>query len=95
VVEEKMRYVAKLTSKGQVTIPKPVRDHLGLAPGDYLVFEVDGDRLDVTKAPVAPTEDFEALAERIAQRFEERGISRDDVAEAIRWARQEKDASDS
>jgi AbrB family looped-hinge helix DNA binding protein len=27
-----------VTSKGQVTIPKPVREHLGLAPGSRVEF---------------------------------------------------------
>ena len=27
-----------VTSKGQVTIPKPVRDHLGIAPGSQVEF---------------------------------------------------------
>jgi AbrB family looped-hinge helix DNA binding protein len=30
-----------LTSKGQVTIPKRIRDALGLAPGSTVDFEVD------------------------------------------------------
>lgn len=35
--------IAKLTSKGQITVPKPVRETLGLIPGDDLEFiEVDG-----------------------------------------------------
>jgi antitoxin PrlF len=31
-----------ITSKGQVTIPKKVRDFLGLAPGSAVEFEVSG-----------------------------------------------------
>ena len=30
---------AKITSKGQITIPKDVRDHLGLRPGERVQFE--------------------------------------------------------
>jgi AbrB family looped-hinge helix DNA binding protein len=35
--------VATLTSKGQVTIPKEVRDLLALQPGDRICFEVRAD----------------------------------------------------
>lgn len=33
-------------------------------------------------------EDFEALAARVAERFEDRGISRSDIEDAIRWVRE-------
>jgi AbrB family looped-hinge helix DNA binding protein len=33
---------ATMTSKGQLTVPKEIRDRLGLAPGDKVEF-VDGD----------------------------------------------------
>ena len=34
---------SKLSSKGQVTIPKVVRDSLGLEPGDFVTYEISGD----------------------------------------------------
>ncbi len=33
---------SKITSKGQITLPKQVRDNLGLRPGDELEFVLDG-----------------------------------------------------
>ena len=34
---------AKMTSKGQITVPKEVRDRLGLKPGDRVLFIVEDD----------------------------------------------------
>jgi AbrB family looped-hinge helix DNA binding protein len=36
---------ATITSKGQLTIPKQVREQLGLKPGDRLAFDLDGDAI--------------------------------------------------
>jgi antitoxin PrlF len=44
-----MLAAAKLSTKGQVVIPKPVRLALGLEAGDSMVFAVDGDRVIVRK----------------------------------------------
>lgn len=44
----------KLTEKGQVTIPIDIRFHLGLQPGDEIVFEVDGDSLRLHKSASSP-----------------------------------------
>jgi len=33
----------RVTSKGQVTIPKGVRDYLGITPGTAVTFDVAGD----------------------------------------------------
>ncbi|HBB54894.1 MAG TPA: AbrB family transcriptional regulator [Hyphomonadaceae bacterium] len=34
---------ATVTGKGQVTIPKPIRDRLGITPGMKVAFSVDND----------------------------------------------------
>jgi AbrB family looped-hinge helix DNA binding protein len=42
---------AKATSKGQVTVPKAVRDALGIKEGDEVVFRVEGNRALLTRTP--------------------------------------------
>ena len=42
--------VAKVTSKGQVTIPKKVRDKLGVHPGEDVGFEEKEGVIVITKA---------------------------------------------
>jgi AbrB family looped-hinge helix DNA binding protein len=39
-----------MTSKGQVTIPKRMRDHLGLKPGSQVEFEYAGNGKVILKA---------------------------------------------
>lgn len=38
-----MSEIATITSKGQVTIPKPIRDALGVVTGDRISFTVQPD----------------------------------------------------
>ena len=42
-----MQREAKITSKGQITVPREVRHALGVKPGDKIVFERDGDEVRV------------------------------------------------
>jgi len=46
-----MDVAAKVTSKGQVTVPKSVRDALGLEEGDLVLFRVEGKRAVLSKTP--------------------------------------------
>jgi AbrB family looped-hinge helix DNA binding protein len=39
--------LARITSKGQVTIPKQVRERLGVEPGDALDFQFEDGRLEI------------------------------------------------
>jgi AbrB family looped-hinge helix DNA binding protein len=44
------RLFSRLSSKGQVTIPKKVRDQLGAAPGDLITYEVKGNVVTMKRA---------------------------------------------
>jgi AbrB family looped-hinge helix DNA binding protein len=51
-VRSAMDVTARITSKGQVTIPKPVREALNLGEGDQIVFRViDGGRAILARTP--------------------------------------------
>jgi antitoxin PrlF len=45
-----MTSMAKLTSKGQVTIPRSVREHLKVDTGSMLIFEMENDRVVLRSA---------------------------------------------
>jgi antitoxin PrlF len=73
---------ARLTSKGQVTIPRSVREALGLGEGDHVVFRVEGHR-----AVMARTPDLLDLAGVVEVPAKKRGASWDEVRRRTRAAR--------
>ncbi len=48
----------KLSSKGQLVIPKNIRDKLGLKPGDTVKLELLGDKKVVIQAGTEPPSDI-------------------------------------
>jgi AbrB family looped-hinge helix DNA binding protein len=42
--------ISTLTSRGQTTIPKPIRNALGLQPGDRVEFTLQGDHVVLRRA---------------------------------------------
>lgn len=73
---------ARLSSKGQVTIPRAVREALGIGEGDHLVFRVEGQR-----AILARTADLLDLAGAVEVPAEKRRASWDEVRRRTRAAR--------
>jgi antitoxin PrlF len=44
-----MQPTSRITSKGQTTIPRAIREKLSLEPGDVLVYELDDDEVRLRK----------------------------------------------
>lgn len=43
----------RITSRGQITIPRDIRERLGLLPGADLELEVEGDEVRLRRRPAA------------------------------------------
>ncbi len=77
-----MDAAARVTSKGQVTVPKAVRDALGIEEGDEIVFRVEG-----STAVMARTPDLLELAGTVTVPAAKRNVAWDDVIRRTRAAR--------
>jgi antitoxin PrlF len=77
-----MEIAARMSSKGQLTIPKPVRDALGLHEGDPVLFRVEGSR-----AVLARSVDLLDLAGSVEVPAEKRGLPWDEVLHRTHRAR--------
>jgi len=58
---------AKLTRKYQATIPARVRQALGLAAGDVIAFDVDGNEVRLRKATPVDLEFAGALSDTLGE----------------------------
>lgn len=77
-----MDTAARVTSKGQVTVPKQVRDALGIREGDRILFRVVGDHAIMARTPA-----FLDLAGSVRVPPERRGVSWDEVVATTRTRR--------
>jgi len=84
-----MDAAAKVTSKGQVTVPKVVRDALGIKEGDEIVFRVEGNR-----AVLARTPEFLELAGTFKVPAAKRNAAWDEVIRRTRTTRAARAVAD-
>ena len=77
-----MDAAAKVTSKGQITVPKAVREALGIEAGDEVVFRVEGKRAILAKTP-----SFLELAGTIKVPAARRNVAWDEVMRKTRASR--------
>ncbi len=54
---------SKLGAKGQITIPKEIRDRLGLKPGDTIRYRVTKTGVEIERATAAADDPFATFSE--------------------------------
>jgi AbrB family looped-hinge helix DNA binding protein len=82
-----MSYPTRVSFKGQVTIPKKLRNKLGIAPGDFVLFEEKEEEVVLKKARLSAEEEFNKLIAALGKKVKKLGITDKDIEEAIEWAR--------
>lgn len=79
---------AKVMAKGQITIPKDVRDALGVSNGDRVTFIVEGNTVRIVNSAVYA---MQVLQQEMAGEAERAGLtSEDTVVALVKEARKSK-----
>ena len=82
----------RVTTKGQVTIPKDIRDHLGIKPGSEVDFVREADKVRLVSTDKADdaerrSENIREWADRVAGTLDLNGMTSDEYFEWIRGPR--------
>jgi len=79
--------LARITSKGQITIPKEIRNKLNLKEGDKVIFIEEGERIIFTTSSMVALREIQ---EGMNGEAEKQGIeSEEDVNELVKGIRKE------
>ena len=79
--------ITRMSSKGQIVIPEPIRKRLNLKAGAQFVVLGENDVV-ILKAITAPSmDDFDALIQQARQQAKLAGLKRSDISRAISKAR--------
>ncbi|MGB9717000.1 MAG: AbrB/MazE/SpoVT family DNA-binding domain-containing protein [Thermoproteota archaeon] len=82
---EEIEGVTKISSKGQVVIPKEIRDRFGILPGEKIIVMTRDEEIILKKARRLSLEE---LSEKIGSVAEKNKVDVEKlIDEAIRWAR--------
>ena len=79
--------VTKISSKGQIVIPKPIRESLKLMEGDKLIAYARGD-LIIFRRWEEEESILSLLSRPVKTKIAELGVTRKDVDDAVEWARE-------
>lgn len=78
--------VSRISSKGQVTIPKSIRELLNLNEGDRVAFIEDNGKVVITKASLIALRE---LQDALSKEAQEKGITEQELLKELEAVREE------
>ena len=82
--------VTAISSKGQVVIPKNIRDSLELMPGTRMIIFTDGNNILLKPLEQPNINEFRDLMDSANQWAKDVGMTSDDIDEAIKNVRKNR-----
>lgn len=83
--------VITISSKGQIVIPKKIREEADLTEQDKLIIVNDNDQIILKKVSKEKArKKLLELLDVVSEKFKEEGITEEDIKEEIRVVRDEK-----
>ncbi|MGV8120123.1 MAG: AbrB/MazE/SpoVT family DNA-binding domain-containing protein [Candidatus Xenobiia bacterium LiM19] len=80
--------LARVTSKGQITLPARIRKKIKAGKGDYILFRIRDDKVEIEKVDLSWEERFNSLAKAVEERFQKNRVTMEDIEEAVKWAKE-------
>lgn len=82
-MEKVITEVTSVSSKGQVVLPKTVREALSLHAGSKLIVFTDGENILLKPITTPSLDEFESLMEKSQKWAKEVGMTENDIDDAI------------
>jgi len=83
--------ISKISSRGQIVIPKVIRDRIGLTEGDHVAMYSEGDTIYIKKMEMLDLKTrFENTAKEMEKIASANGYTENDVLEAVKNDRKKK-----
>ena len=80
---EKLEDIAKVSSKGQIVIPKEIRERLGVQPGERLLVMTRDKEIILRKTESVSLEEISGKMEEASKKIDVDKL----IDEAVKWAR--------
>ena len=80
--------IVKMSPKGQLVVPKAIREQIGFEPSDRFIAMPVEDGVIFKKIDIDVEQEYDRLSQQVQKRFEREDIDENAVEDAIEWVRE-------